>query len=198
MPTLLTAKYLRGDDNTLVTRDGLELARDSQQLRRQIMKRILFSAALLLMLLVGTKSSLGQAQRALLSVNDLSIPPDGALAAFHIDTWGVIPLAVCKVPPLWEIKAEKFLDSAGLLSGRSDPYHRTLTKLDQLYLVDVYNYQPLPKGDPKSEYHPASFAGWFEVFDGNGDVIKKHRKFRAGNFHLTPAVRCPDAPPPEP
>jgi hypothetical protein len=162
------------------------------------MKQIFFSAAFLLMLLIGTKSSLGQVQRALLTVDGLSIPAGGALAAFHIDTWGVIPLAVCKVPPLWEIKAEKFMDPAGLLSGRTDPYHRTLAKLDQMYLVDVYSYQPLPKGDPKDEYHPASFAGWFEVFDGNGDVLKQRRKFRAGNFHLTPSARCPDAPPAEP
>lgn len=162
------------------------------------MKRIHLSVTLLLMLLVGAKSSYGQIQRALLTVDGLSIPAGGALAAFRIDTWGVVPLAVCKVPPLWEIKEEKFMDPEGVLSGSSDPYHRTLTKLDQMFLVDVYSYQPLPKGDPKSEYHPASFAGWFQVFDGNGKVLKSRRVFHAGNFHLTPASRCPDAPPPEP
>jgi hypothetical protein len=162
------------------------------------MKRIHLSATFLLMLLVGTNSGFGQAQRALLTVDGLSIPAGGALAAFRIDTWGVIPLAVCKVPPLWEIKEERSMDSAGVLSGRSDQIHRTLTKLDQMFLVDVYSYQPLPKGDPKTEYHPASFAGWFEVFDGNGDVLRKRRVFHAGNFHLTAAPRCPDAPPAEP
>jgi hypothetical protein len=74
----------------------------------------------------------------------------------------------------------------------------TLVKLDKLFLVDVYSYQPLPKGDPKGEYHPPSFAGWFTVFDGNGDVMKKRRVFQARDFHLTPAARCPDAPPAEP
>jgi hypothetical protein len=162
------------------------------------MKRIHLSATFLFMLLVGTESSFGQVQRALLTIDGLSIPAGGALAAFHIDTWGVTPLAVCKVLPLWDIRAEKFMDPAGLLSGRSDPYHRTLTKLDQMYLVDVYSYQPSPKGDPKGEYHPASFAGWFEVFDGNGDILRKRRVFHAANFHLIPAPRCPDAPPAEP
>ena len=162
------------------------------------MKRTLSSTAFLLILLLAAKPSFGQVQRALLSIDGLSIPTDGALYAFHIETWGVTPLAVCKVFPLWDIKAEKFMDPAGLLSGRSDPYHRTLTKLDQLYLVDVYNYQPLPGGDPKGEYHPASFAGWFEVFDGDGNVIKKRHRLRAVDFHLTPAARCPDPPPPEP
>ena len=161
------------------------------------MKRIDLFIAFLLMMLVGGKSSFGQAQRTLLTVDGLSIPAEGALAAFRIDTWGVEFLAVCKVPPLWEIKEEKFLDSAGLLSGHSDP-HRTLTKLDRMFLVDVYSYQPLPRGDPKGDYHPASFAGWYEVFDGNGDILKKRRAFHANNFHLTPAPRCPDAPPAEP
>lgn len=149
------------------------------------------------MLLVGTKLSFGQVQRALLTVDGLSIPTGGALTAFQIDTWGVTLLAVCEVPPLWGIKEEKFLDSSGVLSGRSDP-HRTLTKLDQMFLVDVYRYQPLPKGDPKGDYHPASFAGWFEVFDGNGDILRKRRVFHDGNFHLTAAPRCPDAPPSKP
>ena len=76
--------------------------------------------------------------------------------------------------------------------------HRTLTKLDKMFLVDVYGYQPLPKGIQKGGYHPASFAGWFTVFDGNGDIIKKRYAFHARNFHLVPATRCPDAPPAAP
>jgi hypothetical protein len=162
------------------------------------MKRFLSSATFFFILLVGIKPSLGQAQRALLTVDGLNIPIGGALAAFRIDTWGVIPLAVCKVPPLWELKEQKYLDAAGVLSGRSDQVHRTLTKLDQLYLVDVYSYRPLPEGDPSREYHPATFVGWFEVFDANGVVVKKRRILNAGNFHLTAASRCPDAPPSEP
>lgn len=151
-----------------------------------------------LCLLFSAGAASGQAQRALLSVDGRSIPDGGALAAFHIDTWGVIPLAVCSVPPLWEFRAEKFMDSSALLSGRSDQIHRTLNKLDKLFLVDVYGYQPLPRGNPKGDYHPPSFAGWFTVFDGNGDVVKKRRAFLARDFHLTPAARCPDAPPAEP
>jgi hypothetical protein len=131
-------------------------------IKRLAIRRFMLTAAAVSLLLVGTASSTGQVQRALLTVDGLNIPSGGALAAFRIDTWGVILLAVCHVPPLWELKQEKFMDSAGLLSGRSDPYHRTLTKLDQMFLVEVDSYQPLPKGNPKGDYHPASFAGWFE------------------------------------
>lgn len=148
-------------------------------MKRLAIRRLVLMVAGVSLLCVRTQSSFGQAERALLTVDGLSIPAGGALAAFRIDTWGMIPLAVCHVPPLWEIKEEKFMDSTGLLSGLSDPYHRTLTKLDQMFLVDVYSYQPLPRGDPKGEYHPASFAGWFEVFDGNGNIRRKRLVFNA-------------------
>jgi hypothetical protein len=75
--------------------------------------------ALASFLLISSQAIHGQAQRALLNVEGLSIPPGGALAAFRIDTWGVIPLAVCQVPPLWELQQAKFMDSAATLSGLS-------------------------------------------------------------------------------
>jgi hypothetical protein len=147
---------------------------------------------------IVVQSSFGQTQRALLTVDGLNIPAGGALAAFHIDTWGVTPLAVCKIPRLWEMKAETYLDSAATLSGRSDQNHRMISEVDQVFLVDVDNYQPLPSGDLKTVYHPASFSGWYTVFDGNGNVLKRRRSFHANNFHLSSALRCPDAPPAQP
>jgi hypothetical protein len=162
------------------------------------MQRLATIAAAVILVVIGAHPSPGQVQRALLTIDGLNIPAGGALAAFHVDTWGVVPLAVCGVPPQWEMKQEKFMDPEGFLSGRSDPYHRTLSKLDKLYLVDVYMYQPLPKGDPKGEYHPASFAGWYTVFDGTGEIKKRRWAFKPTNFHLIPAFRCPDAPPAEP
>jgi hypothetical protein len=162
------------------------------------MQRLATILAAMSLMALGTYPSSGQVQRVLLSVDGLGIPAGGALAAFHIDTWGVVPLAVCRLPPQWEMKQEKFMDSEGFLSGRSDPYHRTLSRLDKLFLVDVYMYQPLPKGVPKGEYHPASFAGWYTVFDGTGEIQKARRVFKPANFHLNAASRCPDAPPAEP
>jgi len=162
------------------------------------MQRLATMAAAMSLMALGAYPSSGQVQRVLLSVDGLSVPAGGALAAFQIDTWGVVPLAVCRVPPLWEMKQEKFMNSEGVLIGRSDPYHRTLSGLDKMFLVDVYMYQPLPKGDRKGEYHPASFAGWYTVFDGRGEIKKTRRVIKPSNFHLTAASRCPEAPPAEP
>lgn len=140
-----------------------------------------------------------EVRRVLLSIDGLSLLPMESIRAFHIETWGVEFVSVCHVPPSWELTSEKFEDPAGYLDGRSDTHGEPLKKMSAMYLVDVYEYQPLPKGDPKTEYHPASFAGWVEVgriqpFDGG---TRHKRTLKAGNFRLQSATRCPDQAPPQ-
>jgi hypothetical protein len=123
-----------------------------------------------------------------------------SIRAFHIETWGVEFLAVCHVPPSWELKAEKFEDSEGYFDGRSEAHGEPLQKMAGMYLVDVYDYQSQPKGGPKSDYHPASFAGWVVVgrvqpFDGG---TRHKRTLKAANFRLRDAARCPVPPPAQP
>jgi hypothetical protein len=141
-----------------------------------------------------------EVRRVLLTVEGLDLSPAESIRAFHIETWGVEFLAVCHVPPSWELTSEKFEDPAGYFDGRSDPHGEPLRQMSDMYLVDVYDYQPLPRGDPKGEYHPATFAGWVKVgrvqaFDGG--VSHKHA-LKAGNFRLTDAARCPVSPPAQP
>ena len=162
-----------------------------------IMKITYLLVLLFLSATLEVAPSSGQSSRALLSVEGLGVPPGKTITAFNISTWGVEFLAVCKVPPSWEIKAEKYEDPAGMLHGKSDVHGEPLRELHQMFLVDVYSYQPLPKGDPKGEYHPASFSGWVEVAE-NPSERGKRRTLRSTNFKLTPAARCPDPLAPEP
>jgi len=138
-----------------------------------------------------------QVTRVLLSVDNLHLPAGESLSAFRIDTWGVALVSVCHVPPDWNLTEQKYQNPAGLLSGRSD-HGEVLRELHEMYLVDVYSYQPLSKGDPKGEYHPATFSGWVEVATNPDATRGKRQPLTANNFHLTPATRCPLAPPPEP
>jgi hypothetical protein len=149
----------------------------------------------LCLLLVGSQQSSAQATRALLSVDHLNLPADESIATFRIDTWGVSLLNVCYIPRTWSLSEEGFLDPAGVLKGRSDLYHQPLKELHEMYLVDVYSYQPLPRGNPKTEYHPASFSGWIQLIGRGSELPGKRRALRPDNFHLTPASRCPDSPP---
>lgn len=162
------------------------------------MSRFFVLAAICTLLLGATRPSHGQITRALLSVEGLNIPADHSLSAFRISTWGVSLLSVCTIPPNWNLIEEKFEDAEGILMGTSDVHATPLRELHQMYLVDVYSYQPLPKGDPKGEFHPASFSGWVEIATESWNMHGKRHTLHASNFHLTPASQCPVPPPAQP
>jgi hypothetical protein len=147
----------------------------------------------------GSPQSSAQVTRALLSVDNLNLSAGQSLSAFRIETWGVSLLSVCRIPPDWNLTEQKYEDPQGLLSGRSDVHREVLTELHEMYLVDVYDYHPLPRGNPKGEYHPATFSGWIEVAGEGGSATHGERvALRSGNFHLTPAANCPAPAPPQP
>ena len=162
------------------------------------MTRLFISSLIGLLLLSGPVSGSGQVTRALLTVDGLNIPADYSVSAFRINTWGVVLLNVCSIPPSWNLIEEKYEDPKGLLLGRSDVHGAPLRELKQMYLVDVYGYQALPKGDPKGEFHPASFSGWIEVAKESWNMHGKRRALHASNFRLTPASQCPVPPPAAP
>jgi hypothetical protein len=165
------------------------------------MKRILgamggASAGLAFCACLGSQSTAeADVHRVLLSVDGLHMGQDEQIKAFDIKTWGVTFLAICRVPQDWQLKAEKFEDPAGDLSGRVDTHGEPLKALSDMYLVDVYDYQARLK-----DSQPASFAGWVEIgtvapFEGGS---RHRRALGAGNFRLTNARRCPDPPPAQP
>lgn len=135
-------------------------------------------------------------RRALLSVDQLKMGHDEQIRSFHIKTWGVEILAICHVPPSWQLKAEKYEDPEGDLYGSMDTHGETLKSLPEMYLVDVYDYQQLPIGND----HPASFAGWIEVgtVASFGGGSARRRTLKAGNFRLINARGCPEPAPPQP
>lgn len=167
------------------------------------MSRLLVSSLLCILLLGGTepscaqitRSGYGQLTRALLSVDGLSIPADHSLSAFQIKTWGVSLLSVCSIPQSWNLTEEKYEDPEGVLVGRSDVHGAPLRELRQMYLVDVLDYRPLPKGNPKGDYRPATFSGWIEVARESWNMHGRRRSISSKSFHLTPATRCPVPPP---
>jgi hypothetical protein len=150
-------------------------------------------------LLAGAGSASAKVERVLLSVGGLNVLPHEGLKQFHITTWGVEYVAICHLPNSWEIKSEKFADPEGWLDGKADEQSQRLTGLRDMYLVDVYDYQPRPKGNPKGDYHPPSFSGWVQIgtsADETSDLPKL--KLSPGNFQLRAAKACPPAPPAQP
>jgi hypothetical protein len=139
--------------------------------------------------LCGTRPGFADVTRALLSVDGVEVPQGKEIVAFNIETFGVEFLGVCHVPGSWEFKIEKYADPEGVLSGKADNQRDVLRDLRDLFLVDVYEYQPLPRPN-----HPASFAGWVKIASHPLDPAER-RVLHADNFRLTTAARCPDAPP---
>jgi hypothetical protein len=135
-------------------------------------------------------------RRALLSVDGLGLSPREAITAFHIETWGVEFLAVCRLPKSWELKSEKFEDPEGWLDGEADTHGERLNRLSNMYLVDIYDYQPQPRGDPKSDYHPPSFAGWVRIgnVEASDGGAGRKRTLKASDFRLKDARNCPVPP----
>jgi len=149
--------------------------------------------------IAGSRSGAAEVRRVLLSVQGLSIPATESIRSFHLKTWGVAFVSVCHVPPSWELKSEKFEDPEGYLDGRSDTYGEQLRQLSNMYLLDVYDYQPLAQRSPGIE-HPALFTGWVEIgrmqpFDAG---TLHRRTLKASNFSMQNAQACPIAPPAQP
>jgi hypothetical protein len=150
-------------------------------------------------LVMGADPAGARVQRALLSVDNLNLRSNVGIRRFHIKTWGVEYLAVCHLPASWEIKSEKFQDPEGWLDGKSDTHGERLTGLQDMFLVDVYDYQPLPKGDPRGDYHPPSFAGWVQLGNRADEVPNLGKlTLQPSHFHLRPARNCPAARPAKP
>jgi hypothetical protein len=157
--------------------------------------RQLVSLFALSFLLVGATQPQVGVRRVLLSVEGVSIPARSAIFRYRIDTFGVEFLAVCSLPPSWEIQSEKFENPEGYLSGRADIHGVPLGALKEMYLVDVYSYRAVASKD-----HPASFSGWVDVGTRErfGDWHGKRVPLRASNFRFKDAQRCPLSPPPQP
>jgi hypothetical protein len=131
----------------------------------------------------------------LLSIEGVQIPRGNAIFQYRIDTFGVEFLAVCNLPQSWEIQSEKFENPEGYFSGRADIHGEWLGALKEMYLVDVYDYQPVASHDV-----PASFSGWVEIGSRErfGNWHGKRMQLKASNFRLKDAQRCPLSPPPQP
>ena len=148
---------------------------------------------------LGTTRSEAAVKRALLSVDGLNVASADSIYDFRVETWGVEFLSACAFPQSWKLTSEKFEDSSGYLSGRADLHGSRLQRLSDMYLVDVYDYQPTSLHQSSGEV-PASFKGWARVGrrEPFGDWHGHKVALSARNFRLREATACPTPPPAAP
>jgi hypothetical protein len=163
--------------------------------REKMRRRLSALICTFLPLLLGSMSA--SAETYLLSISGLSLTDDQYIDRFNIQTWGVQIVAVCHIPVAWRITAGKFLDPEGTLSGETEAgmafiRKSELKKLESLFLVEFDQYQPYPRGNPKGEFHPATFAGKISrgTF-GPNESDAQEIELKPENFARTPASACP-------
>jgi len=135
----------------------------------------------------------------LLSVTGISLDRAHHLTKVLIRTWGVEVLAVCHVPKVATISVDFDIDPGGVLTWKASSWHGELDQsgmraLSSLFLVRVSDYQKEPRGNPRGEFHPASFAGVATVATLQETPQEHAIPLNWTNFALSPATRCPDPP----
>ena len=158
------------------------------------MRLFLFAIVSAFLIAAGAqaKGEIGQ-KTELLSIQGVSLPANWVVSNFRVKTWGVLPLATCHIPPAWRITAGKDSDPEGVLAGEGDTFGSLLNgpELGKVtFLVIVEEYQPLPRGNPKGEYHPATFSGTITI-ETFGDTKPRTIRLTPANFVRVSAAGCP-------
>jgi hypothetical protein len=153
------------------------------------------------LLLVATLAIASQSARAgeLLSIRGIALPENGYVAAFHIQTWGVTVVSVCRFPPGWTITAGRSADPTGVLNGEASLGVTFINKerlrdLDRLFLIEVEDYHAhaVSSGDNAGGFLPATFVGNVSVGTyGDEDLNWHDVPLTAANLVREPAARCP-------
>jgi len=129
----------------------------------------------------------------------IPISADRHLTKVDLRTWGVEVAAVCHIPPVSKVSVAFDLDPGGVLIWQASSWHGEvgqdeLEVLRALFLVkyDESLFQRLPRGNPRGEYHPATFEGVATLTSVKDPPRTSRIKLGPDNFELTPASRCPD------
>jgi hypothetical protein len=137
------------------------------------------------------------ADTQLLSITGISLDWRHHLTKVLIHTWGVEVLAVCHIPPVSAVSVDFDIDPGGVLTWKASSWHGELDQsamraLEALFLVRVLDDQKEPRGNPRGEYHPASFEGVATIATTEEPQQETTLTLGWRNFSLTAAERCPD------
>lgn len=128
----------------------------------------------------------------LASIAGIALGPNEFVDQFSIDTWGVEFVAICHLPPGWEIRAGREATPIGAIAGRASHgvtflNRPRLRELEGLALIRIHGpLQPRPVGT-----RPATFAGRAGIGRYGVDERRREVRLTHANVRLVPAARCP-------
>jgi len=150
-----------------------------------------------LLLLCGLSASPAGAETALLSIRGLEIRQNEYAVSFAIETWDVELLAICRIPPGWEIGGGRSIDASGTLFGSAGGtvatvVHGQTDGLDGLFLVSLPKEVRSADTQQGATIYAATLKGSYGVETYGSDIDPVKRTMSWANFSLMPASRCPD------
>lgn len=130
------------------------------------------------------------------SIHGVKLRPNEYVAAFSVDTWGVIYRAVCHIPPGWYVKAGGTAAPDGGFEGQGTHGVSYLSKerlkeLEGLVLITLHGPVRSRKTETNSTLIPPTFDGKIEIGRYGPGLRTRDLKFGASNIRLIPASRCP-------
>lgn len=125
----------------------------------------------------------------LVSVTGISLARDEYVDGFAIDTWGVDVLAVCHIPPGWEMRAGREATPVGIIAGEASHgvtflNRPRLGELEGLVLVRLSG--SLDRRNERQAFSGRAQVGRYGVEPGGREV-----PLAAANLILSPARTCP-------
>lgn len=151
----------------------------------------------ILFMLCGLSASPAGAETALLSIRGLEIRQNEYAVSFTIETWDVELLAICRIPPAWEIGGGRSIDASGTLFGSAGGavaavVHGQTNGLDGLFLISLPKEVRSADAQEGVTVYPATLKGRYGVETYGSDMDPVKRTMSWANFTLVPASRCPD------
>lgn len=134
-----------------------------------------------------------QERTFLLSIAGIELAGNEYVDGFAIDTWGVEVLAVCRLPPGWEIRAGKQASPDGVIAGEASHGVTFLNRgrLGELRGLALVRLQA-PVVRSRQGNMPPTFSGRARIGRYGTDVRGREQVLTAANVGLAPATRCPD------
>jgi hypothetical protein len=141
----------------------------------------------------GSTASAGEPRPYLVSIEGLELAENEFVDGFAIDTWGVEVLAICRLPPGWEIRAGRRASPDGVLAGEASHGVTFLNRADAgalrgLALVRLEG----PVNWTRHGDMPATFAGRASIGRYGSDERRREQALTRTNIRIAAATRCPE------
>lgn len=146
-------------------------------------------------LLAGAAAPAGGDATWLASISGLDMAPGEYVESFSIDTWGVRILAICNIPPGWEITAGGGAAQDGVIAGGGGHGvafldRARLGELRDLAIVRLDGAITTAATGSSPAIGPPTFSGVADIGAYGSERSRKQRLDHT-NVSLTPAAACP-------